>query len=194
MRDERITMNFEQAIEKTLGHEGGFADNPNDRGGMTFMGISRRWFPDEPLWAKIDALLAEGRDPNEAIEELRPDVVDFYRREFWDKYGCETLPESIRHRHFDFTINGGAVSSVKVVQALGNVFCQEALGGQIDEDGLTGPATRRAIAALAALPDNMQAVLPIAYRSLQGVHFLNLYKEDRTQVEFIRGWLINRAS
>ena len=122
-------MSFEQAVAKVLDHEGGFVDDPADRGGMTFMGISRRWFPDEPLWEKIDALLSEGRNPNEAMDELRDGVKDFYRREFWDKYGCETLPASIQERHFDFTINAGAGSSTKIIQCLGNVFCQEELGG-----------------------------------------------------------------
>ena len=187
-------MGFEQAVAKVLDHEGGFVDDPADRGGMTFMGISRRWFPDEPLWEKIDALLSGGRNPNEAMDELRPDVTDFYRREFWDKHGCETLPESIKERHFDFTINAGAGSSTKIIQILGNVFCQEELGGVIDEDGLTGPATRRAIEALGNLGEDMQEILPIAYRSLQGVHFLDICKSDRSQVRFIRGWLLNRAS
>ena len=72
-------MGFEEAVDKVLDHEGGFVDDPADRGGMTFMGISRRWFPDEPFWEKIDALLDEGRNPNEAMGELRPDVKDFYR-------------------------------------------------------------------------------------------------------------------
>ncbi len=121
-------------------------------------------------------------------------MKDFYRREFWDKHGCETLPESIKERHFDFTINAGAGSSTKIIQILGNVFCQEELGGVIDEDGLTGPATRRAIEALGNLGEDMQEILPIAYRSLQGVHFLDIYKSDRSQIRFIRGWLLNRAS
>ena len=108
-------MGFEQAVAKVLDHEGGFVDDPADRGGMTFMGISR-------------------------------------------------------------------------------VFCQEELGGVIDEDGLTGPATRRAIEALGNLGEDMQEVLPIAYRSLQGVHFLDIYKSNRSQGRFIRGWLLNRAS
>ncbi len=99
-------MSFEQAVDKVLDHEGGFVDDPADRGGMTFMGISRRWFSDEPL---------------------------------------------------------------------------------IDEDGLTGPATRRAIEALGNLGEDMQEILPIAYRSLQGVHFLDIYKSNRSQVRFIRG-------
>ena len=42
-------MGFEQAVDKVLDHEGGFVDDPADRGGMTFMGISRRWVPRRTL-------------------------------------------------------------------------------------------------------------------------------------------------
>ena len=123
-------MGFEQAVAKVLEHEGGFVDDPADRGGMTFMGISRRWFPDEPFWEKIDALLDEGGNPNEAMDELRPDVKDFYRREFWNKYGCETLPESIKERHFDFTINADAGSSTKIIQTLGECLLPRGTWGR----------------------------------------------------------------
>ena len=73
-------------------------------------------------------------------------------------------------------------------------FEQEELGSVIDEDGLIDPATRRAIEALGNLGEDMQEVLPIAYCSLQGVHFLDICKSNRSQVRFIRGWLLNRAS
>jgi len=48
--------------------------------------------------------------------------------------------------------------------------------------------------ALGNLGEDMQEVLPIAYRSLPSVHFLDIYKSDRSQIRFIRGWLLNRAS
>ena len=31
-------------------------------------------------------------------------------------------------------------------------------------------------------------ILPIAYRGRQGVHFLDIYKSNRSQIRFIRGW------
>ena len=64
----------------------------------------------------------------------------------------------------------------------------------VSKFSMAGPATRRAIEALGNLGEDMQEILPIAYRSLQGVHFLDICKSDRSQVRFIRGWLLNRAS
>ena len=34
---------FAESYDKVFHHEGGFVDDPDDRGGMTFMGISRRF-------------------------------------------------------------------------------------------------------------------------------------------------------
>ena len=35
-------MDFDQAFEKLIGHEGGYVNNPADPGGETKFGISRR--------------------------------------------------------------------------------------------------------------------------------------------------------
>ena len=37
---------FDQAIEVILKHEGGYANNPNDSGGETKYGISKRSYPE----------------------------------------------------------------------------------------------------------------------------------------------------
>jgi len=37
---------FDQAVEVILKHEGGLADNPNDPGGITNFGISKRSYPE----------------------------------------------------------------------------------------------------------------------------------------------------
>jgi len=40
---------FEPAFEFMLPHEGGYADDPNDRGGQTKFGISKRQYPNEDI-------------------------------------------------------------------------------------------------------------------------------------------------
>ena len=183
---------FEDVIDHVLENEGGFVNDPDDRGGMTFMGISRRWFPDEPVWVRVDEILAVGGNPDEWVNDppIQHSVKEFYRREFWEKCFCDRLPNSIRTRHFDFSVNGGMRSSTRILQQLANIFC----GLGIDEDGLVGPATRTAVGEIAVLDEGIQEVLDIAYRSLQGVHFLNICKGDPSQLKFIRGWLLQRVN
>jgi lysozyme family protein len=57
---------FDQAVEFVLGHEGGYSNDPNDPGGETNFGISKRSYPD----VDIKNLTREG-------------AKEIYRRDFW---------------------------------------------------------------------------------------------------------------
>ncbi len=97
-------MSFEEALDHTLQFEGGYANDPADRGGETFRGISRVSHPDWPGWAeidhykrelarrdgisnwrskanwrKLDAVTANDRD-------LARLVAEFYRKKFWKPF------------------------------------------------------------------------------------------------------------
>ena len=45
---------FRISLEKTLEHEGGYADLVDDTGGETIFGISRNNHPNSILWKEID--------------------------------------------------------------------------------------------------------------------------------------------
>ena len=182
---------FQVAIGPLLDKEGGFVNDPVDLGGMTMMGVTRKWFPDEPLWAKVDEILARGGNPNEAMGELRPAIEAFYKKEFWDKANCDVLPPGLDAQHFDFVVNAGK-GATKALQIIANTFCQEELGGKIGEDGLRGPTTRKAASALGSLGDEWHETLVAAYKCAQGMHYLSLCKAKPAQKKFIKGWLLNR--
>ncbi|OXE36892.1 MAG: hypothetical protein CGW95_04725, partial [Phenylobacterium zucineum] len=42
-------MTFDQAFEVLIGHEGGYTNNPQDPGGETKFGISKRAYPDQDI-------------------------------------------------------------------------------------------------------------------------------------------------
>ena len=42
-------MDFDQAFERVIGHEGGYVNDPRDPGGETKYGISRRAYPGEDI-------------------------------------------------------------------------------------------------------------------------------------------------
>ena len=46
---------FEPAFEKTMKFEGGYANNPADRGGETYRGIARKIWPGWNGWPLVDA-------------------------------------------------------------------------------------------------------------------------------------------
>ena len=49
---------FEQIIDSVLEHEGGYVNDPYDKGGETKFGIAKRWYPDIDIknLTKSDAL------------------------------------------------------------------------------------------------------------------------------------------
>ena len=182
---------FQVAIGPLLDKEGGFVNDPVDLGGMTMMGVTRKWFPDEPMWAVVDEILDRGGNPNEAKGELRPSIEAFYKKEFWDKANCDVLPPGLDSQHFDFVVNAGK-GATKALQIIANTFCQEELGGKIDEDGKRGPTTRKVASALGSLGTEWHDTLVAAYKCAQGMHYLNLCKAKPAQKKFIKGWLLNR--
>ena len=177
---------FEESYDKVFHHEGGFVDDPDDRGGMTFMGISRRFWPDELLWGAIDEALDAGGDPNDLIDQMRPLVGDFYRREFWNKGLCDRIGhKELASSHFDFFVNAGARNAFRALQVVAN-----AVGGQdLDEDGLVGPATRAAVDKLNGLDEQGFERALLVYNACRTMHYVTLARKDASQRKFIKGWL-----
>jgi lysozyme family protein len=92
-------MIFDDAIKVILRHEGGYVNDPDDLGGETNFGITKRRYPD------LD------------IKNLTKErAIELYRRDFWNRYGMDKFPESVRLAHFDMTVNAGPGNSTRVLQ------------------------------------------------------------------------------
>ena len=94
-------MSFETAYKQTKKFEGGYVNDPVDRGGETFRGISRNNHPGWPGWPFIDGAKAEAwslgcSSPNALAgfidSRFQGDAVmdklvrDFYKANFWDPF------------------------------------------------------------------------------------------------------------
>lgn len=92
-------MIFNQAIEIILKHEGGYVFDPDDPGGETKYGISKRSYPD------LD------------IKNLTIGYAKFiYELDYWTKMKCDGLPRNIRLAVFDCAVNQGVYFSSKALQ------------------------------------------------------------------------------
>ena len=81
---------FNSYVDRMLKREGGYSDNPADRGGRTKYGISSRAYP------------------NLDIKNITPEQAkEIYRKDYWDAIKADDLPESIRERAFDTAVNSG---------------------------------------------------------------------------------------
>lgn len=123
--------NFQSALEAVLHHEGGYVNHPSDPGGMTNLGVTKRVWEE---WVKHPVDEAEMRS-------LTPEkVAPLYKERYWDRVRGDDLPAGVDYAVFDAAINSGPGRACK--------FLQEVVGA--DADGVIGPGTLRAVAAMPA--------------------------------------------
>ncbi len=94
--------NFDQAIQKTLEAEGWgkITNNPNDSGGLSKYGISKKSYPYED----ISALTLDR-------------TKELYKRDYWDKVaGDRIISQAIAESIFDFSCNAGVNTSISLAQ------------------------------------------------------------------------------
>lgn len=114
-------MDFDTCIDRVLGHEGGYVNDPRDPGGETKWGISKRQYP------RVD------------IRNLtREQAKAIYRRDYWEPVHADDLPAAMRFQMLDVAVNHGVERAVR--------FLQEAAGATVD--GKLGPITLAAARAM----------------------------------------------
>ena len=110
---------FDKCMETVFAHEGGYANDPNDPGGETKYGISKRSYPELNI-----------------RELTREHAKEIYREDFWYPLRLYMLDNAnICLEIFDFGVNSGPETSVKLAQKLAGTI----------EDGILGGITARAI-------------------------------------------------
>ena len=117
-------MNFEQAFDVLLGHEGGFSDHTDDPGGRTRYGITEA----------VARHAGYRGDMRELPISLAKRIA---LEEYWTPSGCEEWPAGIRFDVFDVAYNSGVGTAIKMVQR----------AAFAEADGAIGPKTRLAVKA-----------------------------------------------
>lgn len=110
---------FDEAIIKILDHEGGYVNNPNDRGGETYMGISRKAHPKSKIWQIVDKITAKYKTTKTINKYLKQDetltklVKDIYKKDYWNPFNLDKENNQKLANHiFDNAVNMG-VSKTK---------------------------------------------------------------------------------
>ncbi len=164
---------LEKMLANILRREGGFVNDPDDRGGATKYGITQKTlsrFLDRPV------SVAE-------VKNLSQDLArEIYERQYFYAPGIHKLPGAIQAFSFDAAVNHGPRRAIRFVQSV----CNEAGFGPLSEDGITGPQTGVAAdAAQAKMGDYFLQALVEERR-----HFYQLIVEHNpSQSKFLNGWL-----
>lgn len=127
---------FDDAFSLLIGHEGGYVNHPNDPGGETMYGITKR------------VAVANGYSGDMKQLPLNK-AKQIAKSEYWDKFSCDSFDPEIGFQVFDTAYNGGAPAR----------WLQWAAGCTVD--GMIGPAT---VAAVKALPPQTIVLRFNAYR------------------------------
>ncbi len=117
--------NFDKAFKKVIGHEGGYVNDPDDNGGETKYGISKRAYP------QID------------IKNLTLDgAKEIYKKDYWTRLKCDDInSEQIAIELFDMGVNSGNKTAVKIAQSILDIAIDGIIGtktiaaiNEIDEE------------------------------------------------------------
>lgn len=184
-------MDFKTALAEVLRHEGGYANDPDDHGGETFRGISRRSWPDWVGWAAIDAAKPAGQATADHLNawfendtEMARAVASFYRRNFWEPVERLGAPDRVTAKLFNAGVNIGLKRAV--------MFAQMALSGLSEPrvflapDGIIGPQTQGAARLVFSRSENEEAFLQ-CFVARQLAHYQALAQKPG-QAKYLAGW------
>ena len=114
--------NYQPSLEMILHHEGGYVNHPRDPGGETNLGVTKRVYEE----------FGGEKDMKDLTVE---DVAPIYKRGYWDKCKCDSLPSGLDLVVFDFAVNAGPGRAAQ--------FLQRIIG--VEPDGGIGPITLAAV-------------------------------------------------
>lgn len=168
---------FKISLQKTLTHEGEYANDPDDLGKETYKGISRANHNNWSGWATIDKYKNKSGFTIvlDKDVELQKQVELFYLYEFWlpikaDQIQNQTTADSI----FDFSVNAGITTSVLLVQSI--------IGTKAD--GIVGEQTLKKLNSL-----DFGYFQP-AFTVAKITHYISIIQKRPTNKKYLYGWII----
>lgn len=190
---------FNQAYKLVSDFEGSYSNVKSDRGGETYCGIARNFFPKWPGWAILDreksiamgniAKMKKALSQNTEISSL---VKRWYKTEWWDFLGLGNLDQNLANEIFEQAINLGKAGCGKKVQQVCNAY--NAVSGtplftDLVVDGAIGPKTLSALSKIINRGKASVEQLVHALNCMQGAHYIELAAKKPDQRIFTVGWM-----
>lgn len=153
---------FDVAILLVLAHEGGYVNDPDDPGGETNYGISKRSYPDVDITNLTQA-----------------QAIEIYRRDFWDKTWDAIESQEVATALLDASVNMGRMAAVKLLQKAANrIYHREMLV----VDGVFGRKTLDAVNV--ASEDVLRE-----FRASRTLFYVDLAWVKPEMKKFLPGWI-----
>lgn len=113
---------FNKEFEKLILAEGIYGNDPDDSGGETFLGISRKYNPTWTGWKTIDEIKKSNGTKNltkilKQNKSLTDSAKLYYKIRYWDIFRLDEIPsQKIAHEMFDTCVNMGSKSAILIAQ------------------------------------------------------------------------------
>ncbi len=167
---------FKTAFQKMLIHEGGYVNDLDDQGGETYKGISRNNHKNWSGWEIIDKSKNKSGFPATLDKDvqLQIQLEQFYRTNFWSPLNAEHISnQTIADSIFDFSVNAGVITSVRLVQSI--------IG--VKADGIIGEQTLRKLNSL-----DFGYFLP-AFTVAKISHYITIIIKRPANKKYFYGWV-----
>lgn len=179
-----MTEQFKKAYAVTMKNEGGYANDPDDRGGETWRGIARKFWGSWPGWKIIDQIKqTKAPSLNTALAantQLAGMVLEFYKKNFWDPLKLDQIEcAQTGLQLFDISVNSGTSLGAKMLQEAVNHFRAD---NPIVVDGKVGPGTLTAANSIG----HQQLYEKI--NVLRAAFYEAIIARDSSQAKFRKSW------
>ena len=152
---EKYGKGYLKAFTFTMSAEGGFANHIDDRGGMTWCGITRVFASKWKGWQVIDRYLENYKELSKPSKQLNKDLVkklnaelsrdkeleelklEFYFENYYKRVKADIMPNKVGVILFDMCVLQGVNRANKTLQKL----CNRYFGKNLLVDGIIGSET-----------------------------------------------------
>lgn len=162
---------FEKLVKIIHKLEGGYVNDPDDKGGQTIIGITRKNHPTLAVWTSLDSLstVKEKKAYKPTDNELN-EINEVYRKHYYDKLKCDHFNNELLSAHlFAFGVNAGVSRAAQKLQKV--------LG--IKQDGIVGSQTISTA--------NIKTNVTNAYIMEIQNYYTSIAKGSQTK--FLKGWM-----
>ncbi|MFZ7393648.1 glycoside hydrolase family 108 protein [Acinetobacter baumannii] len=180
-------MNIERYLDELIKREGGYVNNPADRGGATKYGITQA--------------VARENGWNGNMKDLPLEFAkSIYKKQYWLEPRFDqvnALSPSVAEELLDTGVNCGPNFAKPLLQRALNLLNNQGKAGWPDlkVDGVYGSATLGALKTyLSKRGKEGEKVLVRVLNIMQGQRYIEICERNPKQEQFFYGWINNRIA
>lgn len=182
-----MNKSIEQIINDVIAIEGGYTNNPDDKGGPTNFGITLSTYKTIKPYATA----------NDVKNMTRQEAVEIYKKQYLINTNVILIYDvspNIMECVFDATVNMGTAFAVKTLQRCLNVFnLQQKIYPDIVVDGAIGNKTISSLKAFLSYRGQQgEDTILKAMKCIRGNRYIELAEQRAGNESFIYGWIRTR--